>query len=89
MNLLKGNIVGGLLFISLISTSQAHNMVGMVYVIGDTIEGEIGFSNGAKADAGHAVIVYDEQGEKVGQTSTQAQGVFTFTPTQYIDYTPL
>lgn len=64
----------------------AHNVVGGVYTIGDTIEGEAGFSNGDMAPAGIKVIVTDMQGASLGQTETDAEGVFRFKPSRYVTH---
>lgn len=64
----------------------AHNVVGGVYVIGDTIEGEAGFSNGDMAPAGIKVIITDMQGVDLGQTETDAEGVFRFKPSRYVTH---
>lgn len=66
--------------------SQAHNVVGTAYVVADTIEGEVGFSNGDMAAAGMAVTVYNAVGDVVGQTETNADGAFEFSPNEYTDY---
>lgn len=66
--------------------SQAHNVVGTAYVVADTIEGEVGFSNGDMADAGMAVTIYNAVGDVVGQTETNADGAFEFSPSEYTDY---
>ena len=64
----------------------AHNVVGGVYTIGDTIEGEAGFSNGDMAPAGIKVFVTDMQGASLGQTETDAEGVFRFKPSRYVTH---
>lgn len=66
--------------------SQAHNVVGTAYVVADTIEGEVGFSNGDMADAGMGVTIYNAVGDVVGQTETNADGAFEFSPSEYTDY---
>ena len=42
------------------------------------IEGEIGFSNGAPVLPGVLVEVFIEHGQKVGETRTRANGLFSF-----------
>lgn len=60
-------------------TLQAHNVVAGAYVDGMLIEGEIAFSNGEAALPGVLVEVFIENGQKVGETQTAADGLFSFT----------
>lgn len=48
---------------------------------GDAIEGEIGLSNGAMAPD-TLVEVFNDAGAKIGEARTDADGFFTFTPTE-------
>ncbi len=57
---------------------KAHNVVAGAYVDGLLIEGEIAFSNGETAAAGVLVEVFAEDGTMLGETHTQADGLFTF-----------
>lgn len=59
--------------------AQAHNVIAGVFPSGDSIEGEIGFSNGEMA---HNVIVevFDGAGNRIGQATTDDDGFFLFTP---------
>ncbi|PID42390.1 MAG: cobalt ABC transporter permease [Gammaproteobacteria bacterium] len=79
------------ILISLILTlwsvgAAAHNVLGGVYVIGDQVEGEIGFSNGDMAPAGSPVTVTDAEGRQIAATTTNEDGFFTFKVTQRIDH---
>jgi len=73
---------------TLIVSTQAlaHNVVGGVYAIGATIEGEAGFSNGAMASAGTVVHITDSSGNTLGEVQTDEQGFFTFTAEQHITH---
>lgn len=63
----------------------AHNVIAAVFPSGDAIEGEIGFSNGDMAPD-LAVEVFDETGTKLGETTTDADGFFLFTPSQPVTH---
>lgn len=59
----------------------AHNVISGVFPSGKDIEGEIGLSDGTMA-VGALVEVFDEAGNKLGETVTDEDGFFLFTPTQ-------
>lgn len=63
----------------------AHNVIASVFPSGDAIEGEVGFSSGDMA-VGLAIEVFDEAGNKLGETRTDADGFFLFTPIQPITH---
>lgn len=65
---------------------SAHNVIGGVYAIGATIEGEIGFSNGDMAPKGTEVIVFDNLGNELGRVKTDADGLFSFEAQKYIEH---
>jgi nickel transport protein len=71
------------LFVSGISLSNAwaHKVVAGAYPSGDRIEGEIGFSDGEMAK-NVLVEVFTEDGKRLGETQTNDEGVFFFTPAQ-------
>ena len=61
--------------------ASAHKVVISAYADGGIIEGEIGFSNGDVAS--NAVVeVFDDAGNKIGETKTDEDGVFHYTPTE-------
>lgn len=62
------------------SPALAHKVVMDAYQSGDAIEGELGFSDGTMAQD-IVVEVFDAAGAKIGETKTNAEGVFTFKPT--------
>ena len=45
------------------------------------IEGEIAFSNGETAQSDVLVEIFTTNGAKIGETRTEADGLFTFTAT--------
>jgi nickel transport protein len=71
------------LFVSLgcLPCAWAHKVVAGAYASGDRIEGEIGFSDGEMAK-NVLVEAFSEDGRKLGETRTDDQGVFLFTPEQ-------
>ena len=66
--------------------ASAHNVVGGVYAIGSTIEGEAGFSNGDMAQAGTKVLVTDPAGNVLMETETDEEGFFSFEATTRVDH---
>jgi nickel transport protein len=76
-----------LLLISLLTPlpALAHNVIADVYATGTDIEGEIGFSDGTMS-ANELVEVFNETGQKIGETITDADGFFVFTPTQPVTH---
>ncbi|MCB2101918.1 MAG: cobalt ABC transporter permease [Rhodobacterales bacterium] len=65
--------------------ARAHKVVAAVYAEGRVIEGEVGFSNGDMA-ADADVVVTAPDGRELGRTRTDADGLFTFTPTEAVDH---
>lgn len=64
----------------LLSTpAMAHKVIASVFPSGSDIEGEIGFSNGDMA-IGQLVEVFDAEGNKLGETATDQDGFFLYTP---------
>jgi len=66
--------------------AYAHNVIGGVYAVGNTIEGEIGFSNGDMAKAGTRVEVRDAAGAELGVVIIDDEGFFSFDATRRIDH---
>ncbi|MGG7565120.1 cobalt ABC transporter permease [Rhodovulum sp. DZ06] len=62
------------------SAALAHKVIAGLFPGGDVIEGEIGLSNGAMA-VDTPVEVFGPGGEKLGETRTDADGFFRWTPT--------
>ncbi|WP_259781108.1 cobalt ABC transporter permease [Aestuariispira ectoiniformans] len=63
--------------------AAAHKVIASAYAEGQKIEGEIGFSNGDMA-AGALVEVFDDSDRKLGETRTDADGIFDFTPKEKV-----
>lgn len=66
--------------------AYAHKVVISAYAEGDIIEGEVGFSNGDMS-ADTPIDVLDDEGNVVGTTRTDGDGVFQFKPTKAIPLT--
>jgi len=67
------------------ASARAHKIIASVYVSGSVIEGEIGFSNGDMA-ANIVVLVYDDANNQIGETKTDGDGFFVFTPTKSVTH---
>jgi nickel transport protein len=65
--------------------ATAHRVILSVFVSGDQIEGELGFSNGAIA-AGTLIEVFDPEGAKLGEVITDTDGFFVYEPRQPITH---
>ncbi|MDD7911013.1 cobalt ABC transporter permease [Pseudovibrio exalbescens] len=65
--------------------AEAHKVITSVFVSGSAIEGEVGFSNGDMA-AGALVEVFDDNGTKLGETTTDEEGFFTYVPTAKVPH---
>lgn len=63
----------------------AHNVISSVFPSGSDIEGEVGFSNGEMA-ADLLIEVFDETGGKLGETKTDADGFFLFSPSEPVTH---
>ncbi|SNS94605.1 cobalt ABC transporter permease [Antarctobacter heliothermus] len=63
----------------------AHKVIASVFPSGSAIEGEIGFSNGSMAPD-LPVQVYGPDGALLGETVTDADGFFLFTPTTAVTH---
>ncbi|MBV6635165.1 MULTISPECIES: cobalt ABC transporter permease [Mameliella] len=64
----------------------AHKVIAAVFPSGSAIEGEIGFSNGDMA-TDQPVEVYGPDGTLLGETVTDADGFFIYTPTEPVAHT--
>ncbi len=63
----------------------AHKVIASVYAEGDVIAGDIGFSNGDMAPD-VVVEVFDPAGNRLGEAKTDADGAFTYRPTQLVPH---
>jgi nickel transport protein len=79
-------IVAALVTLILSATPAfAHKVILSLYPSGDVIEGELGFSNGDMA-ADQLVEVFDADGNKIGEATTDEDGYFTFAPVGPMDH---
>jgi len=76
---------GLVLAVAIASPAWAHKVILSCYPAGDVIEGELGFSSGDMA-ADTVVEVFDPDGNKLGETTTNADGYFVYTPTQAVPH---
>ena len=81
MSALRLAPVAVLVWLAAAPVALAHNVIAAVFPSGSAIEGEIGFSNGDMA-VDTLVEVLDGQGAVLGQTRTDGDGFFLFTPDQ-------
>ena len=65
--------------------ARAHKVIASVFPSGSAIEGEIGFSSGDMA-TDLPVQVFDPDGTLLGETITDGDGFFLFTPTQAVTH---
>ncbi len=75
-----------ILSLLIIPQAFAHKVVASGWTDGQDIEGEVGFSNGDMAKNGTKVDVFDENDQKIGETTVTDDGLFRFTPTQAISH---
>ena len=66
--------------------TEAHKVIAGVYAIGTLIDGEVGFSNGDMARPGTRVEVFGADGEKLGETTIEADGLFSFAATRRVEH---
>ncbi|WP_020590851.1 hypothetical protein [Kiloniella laminariae] len=82
---LPGLCLALLLGVTTATSAWAHKIISAAYPDGDKIEGEIGFSNGDMA-GDVLVVVSDADGNKLGETTTDEDGFFTFIATARVDH---
>ncbi|MCF6431718.1 cobalt ABC transporter permease [Leisingera sp. MMG026] len=64
---------------------MAHNVISAVFPSGSDIEGEVGFSNGDMA-ADLLIEIFDAAGSKLGESRTDGDGFFLFTPSEPVTH---
>lgn len=80
-------LLGAFLLVLGVGPAWAHKVVIAVYVEGNAIEGEVGFSSGDMAKPGTPVRILGPDGDVLGETVTDADGLFRFLPTARADHT--
>lgn len=63
----------------------AHKVIAGVFASGDSIEGELGFSNGDMA-SDTEVVVTGPDGTELGRVVTDSDGFFIYTPTSAVTH---
>lgn len=77
-----GTIAASVAAAAMLAAAQpafAHKVVMDAYQSGDSVEGELGFSDGTMSQD-TLVEVFDASGAKVGETRTDKDGVFVYKP---------
>lgn len=64
--------------------AQAHKVIASLFASGSNVEGEIGFSNGVMAE-NTLVEIFDLNGNKIDEVTTDGDGFFIYTPSQQVD----
>lgn len=73
-----------IILLALSPWAWGHKVILDVFVSGDLVEGELGYSNGDMAS--HADLsVLNHMGQELAQLQTDADGFFTYLPTQQQD----
>lgn len=75
-----------LLLVLAAPAALAHNVILSAWAAGDVIEGEVGLSSGALAEAGTVVRVLGPDGEDLGTTSVGEDGLFRFEPSEAVPH---
>ena len=82
--------LSGLLLLALFCAALpavAHKVVLSAWPLGHTIEGELGFSSGSMAKPGTRIEVFGPDGERLGETAVDADGLFRYRPTAAVPHT--
>ncbi len=80
-----GLVIAAVLTVVMITNAQAHKIISAAYPDGNLIEGEIGFSSGDMAK-NILVVITDPNGNKLGEVTTDEEGLFSFTASQKVDH---
>lgn len=83
--LFSTSIVAVLVLAGSASSAWAHKVIASGYAAGDKIEGEVGFSNGDPA-INTTISITAPDGRTLGEVQTNAEGLFTFTPTEAVPH---
>lgn len=67
------------------SAATAHKVVMSIFASGNTLEGELGFSNGAMV-IDQIILVFDDSGIQIGEIKTDSDGYFSFQPTKAVTH---
>lgn len=73
-----------IILLALSPFTWGHKIILDVFVSGDLVEGELGFSNGDMASNANLSVLND-MGQEMAQLQTDADGFFTYLPTQQQD----
>lgn len=74
------------LLLTAMEHASAHGVITAAWTVGQEVEGEVGFSTGDLAPAGTLVRVFGPDGELLGETRIDGDGLFRFTPTEAVPH---
>jgi nickel transport protein len=75
-----------LLLVLAAPAALAHNVVLSAWSAGEMIEGEVGLSSGELAEPGTEVRVLGPDGEELGTTTVDEDGLFRFEPSEPVPH---
>ncbi|WP_419903559.1 cobalt ABC transporter permease [Kiloniella sp.] len=80
-----GLVFAAVFTVGTMTNAWAHKVISAAYPDGNLIEGEIGFSSGDMA-TNVPIVITDPDGNKLGEITTDDEGLFAFTATQRVDH---
>lgn len=84
------SLFSGVLLLALLcaaSPAAAHKVILSAWPLGNEIEGELGFSSGEMAEPGTRIEVFGPDGERLGETTIDDDGLFRYRPTSAVPHT--
>ncbi|MEH6629850.1 MAG: hypothetical protein V7776_03435 [Halopseudomonas aestusnigri] len=84
-SILSGLVFATIFAVGTMTNAWAHKVISAAYPDGNLIEGEIGFSSGDMAK-NVPIVITDPDGNKLGEVTTDEEGLFSFIATQKVDH---
>ncbi len=84
-SIFSGLVFAAVFTVGTMTNAWAHKVISAAYPDGNLIEGEIGFSSGDMA-VNVPIVITDPDGNKLGEVTTDEEGLFSFTATQKVDH---
>ncbi|WP_200348203.1 hypothetical protein [Halochromatium glycolicum] len=84
------SLLSGILLLALLCAvppAAAHKVILSAWPLGNAIEGEVGFSSGEVAEPGTRIEVFGPDGERLGETTIDDDGLFRYRPTSAVPHT--
>jgi hypothetical protein len=75
-----------LALLCVVPPAAAHKVILSAWPLGNEIEGELGFSSGEMAKPGTLIEVLGPDGERLGQTRVDDDGLFRYRPTAAVPH---